>query len=302
MNAVDNPPVASRTRCPACGRRSTVDQGSCVCGQDLPIALVLPENSQLKNEPHSAAAVGLAAFLSAMPQGSESQRLTPTAEAFPSEHRVAFSGSVARARVLIIRQAPNEPMDFDLWRWVAIPVWGLILLISPFIAAILVWRSFGILPALGVAACSLLVLRFIFSDRLLQSWHLTAALNGRHITEPMPVMAVRVRLTSGREIQVRLKGQVDGGSLIEGDRIAIFGRWRSGVLHATRIQCERTGAAIIPRQPCARRLALAGIVLLSVVSLWLVFAGVPWVSGQVQPFSSSINDRIQTINQQSYRP
>lgn len=188
-------------------------------------------------------------------------------------------------------------MDFDPWRWVAIPVWGIVLLIAPLVAAILVWQSLGFLPALGVAACSLLVLRFIFSDRLLQSWHLTAALNGRHIVEPMPVTLARLRLTSGREVQLRIKGQIAGGSIIEGDRLAVFGPWRSGVLHVRRIECERTGATIIPRQPCARGLALAGLAVFAGAGLWLYFAGVPWVAGQCQSFHRTLENQVQHITE-----
>ena len=194
-------------------------------------------------------------------------------------------------------------MDFDPWRWVAIPVWGIVLLVSPLAMPILVWQSFGMLPGVGIAAGSLLVLRFIFSDRLLQSWHLTAALNGHHIVEPMPVALFRLRLSDNREVQVRLKGQLIGGTVIEGDRIAALGSWRSGVLHARRIQCERTGATIIPRQPCARGLALTGLCALAVAVLWLYLAGVPWVSGEVQSFRSSVQQRVESVKTfPNYRP
>jgi hypothetical protein len=207
-----------------------------------------------------------------------------------------------RGRVIIARQSPNEPMDFDPWRWIAIPVWGIVLLLSPLAAAILVWQSFGVLPAACVAACSLIVLRFIFSDRLLQSWHLTAALNGRYIVEPMPVTMIRLRLHDSREVQMRIKGQLIGGTVMEGDRISVSGSWRSGVLHTRQINCERTGATIVPRQPCARGLALAGLCVLTGAALWLYVAGVPWVTNQVHSFGASVQQRVQSVNTyQHYR-
>ncbi len=205
-----------------------------------------------------------------------------------------FRGSEISGRVIIIRQAPHEPMDFDPWRWVAIPVWGLLLLITPVAGAIIAWHAAGFLAALGVAAVSLLVLRFIFSDRLLQSWHLTSALNGRHIVEPMPVLMVRLRQWDEREIQLRLKGQLVGGTLMEGDRIRAAGVWRVGVFRVRRISCERTGAEIVPRQPNAFRLAVVGACVLLVVGLWLWLAGLPWVTGQVNGFRSSFSRQIQS--------
>jgi len=101
-------------------------------------------------------------------------------------------------------------------------------------------------------------------------------------------------------VQLRLKGQVAGGSIIEGDRVAAYGRWRSGVLHARRIECERTGATIVPRQPCARSLALAGLCVLAGAGFWLYFAGVPWVADQARTFRTSIQDRVETINSRPY--
>jgi len=207
--------------------------------------------------------------------------------------------SYVQGRVIIVRQGANEPMDFDSWRWVAIPVWGLILLISPLVVAVLAWQSFGFLPALAVAACSLLVLRFMFSDRLLQSWHLTAALNGRHIVETMPVTMLRLRETNGREFQLRLKGQLPGGTVIEGDRIEASGTWRAGVLRVRRIQCERTGAEIVPRQPCARRLAIVGLCVLLLGGLWLNFFGVPWVVEQANAFRPSLHGILPATQFQS---
>lgn len=296
MTAAGNPVSVASTRCPECGRRSASGNGRCLCGHEFRQEQIVPANSQVATSESRVATT----FTPQPVASPRPQEPSPSPVTAPTQEWIGSSPTATRGRVLIVRQAPNEPMDFDPWRWVAIPVWGIVLIISPLVAAIVVWQSFGFLPALGVAACSLLVLRFIFSDRLLQSWHLTAALNGRHIVEPMPVTLVRLRMTSGREVQLRLKGQVAGGSIIEGDRVAALGRWRSGVLHSHRIECERTGATIVPRQPCARGLALAGLGVLVGAGLWLYFAGVPWVADQAQTIRASLQNRAQSINPHAF--
>jgi len=205
-------------------------------------------------------------------------------------------------RVIIVRQGPHEPMDFDPWRWVALPVWGIVLLVAPVAIAILVWQTFGFLPALGAAVIALIVLRFIFSDRLLQTWHLTSALNGRHIVEPMPVLMARVRRSDEREIQLRLKGYLRGGTLMEGDRVRATGNLRRGVLNVQSIICERTGASIAPRQPNARTLAIAGVCVLMATIVWLVLAGIPWVTGQADVISASLRQTAFPDNVQLQLP
>lgn len=296
METVGERATIVAVRCPECGRRSVSDGlcSSCGAGEVRQRGIVAAPTRSV------VAPQASPVFAPASRPALAPRQIEP--EVTVLDRWLGASRDVS-GRIIIVQQGPNEPMDFDPWRWVAIPVWGIVLLISPLAIAILVWQSFGALPAVGVAACSLIVLRFIFSDRLLQSWHLTAALNGRHIVEPMPVALLRLRLSDSREVQLRLKGQLIGGTVMEGDRIAASGSWRSGVLHARRIQCERTGATIVPRQPCARGLALAGLCVFTVAVLWLYLAGVPWVSGQMQSIRSSVQQRVQTVNTfPNYRP
>jgi hypothetical protein len=205
---------------------------------------------------------------------------------------LGFAKAETSGRVIIARQAPHEPMDFDPWRWVAIPAWGLLLLISPVAISIIVWWAYGFVAALAVGFVLLSVLRYVFSDRLLQTWHLTAALNGRHIVEPMPVLMLRVRQWNEREIQLRVKGQLDGGTLLEGDRIRATGRWRSGVFRVRQVYCERTGAEIIPHQPNAFLLAVSGTVLLLLTCLWLWLAAYPWVMARFDEARSSWENQL----------
>ena len=288
--------VAVGSRCPNCGRRAIVDGRCSACGSGeitrpqalvattpSPVTIFNPVGTVLMPRPSAELTV---------PGLGRPTRLNPTTQVLDW-----FLGdsAVVRGRVIIVQQGSNEPMDFDPWRWVAIPVWGLVLLISPLAIAIIVWQTLGFLPALAVASCSLLVLRFMFSDRLFQSWYMTSALNGHYIVEPMPVTMIRLRMHDDREVQLRLKGQLIGGSVMEGDRIAASGAWRTGVLRVRRIDCERTGATIVPRQPRACGLALCGLCVLLVGGLWLYLAGVPWVCEEAHSFRSSIEQRIPNL-------
>lgn len=288
---VDLPKIA--TRCSSCGRRSVIEGLCSECGDEshLPLRAVtaLPAESEELTQ----------SFFS-----SESQTLAeiqpPSALALGSSRskRTGFSPWSAEiyGRVIIVRQAPHEPMDFDPWRWLAIPVWGLSLLTTQCAIAIVVWQTYGFLVAISFAVISLLILRFIFSNRLMQSWHLTAALNGHHIVEPMPVLMARLRKTDEREIQLRLKGHLRGGSLMEGDRISATGSWRKGVFRVNAIICERTGASICPHQPNARLLAIIGSSSLLLGVLWLYFAGAPWVNHEIDRVRDSLHrSNFQTI-------
>ena len=285
-------------RCHACGRLSG-EPGRCTaCGEtwqpvlsrDLPVPGKRPEISR---RPLLPIYQPRQSTPPAAPRLQAADRNPPWPR--HSDHQVS-------GRVVVVHQAPQEPMDFDPWRWVAIPAWGLLLLSSPLCLLIVVWQAAGFLPALVAAVVTVMVLRFLFSNRLLQTWHLTAALNGRYIVEPMPVVMMRLRDVSGNELQMRLKGRLQGGTPIEGDRILASGSWWSGVLHAKRIECQRTGAVITPVQPHARRLALTGLGLLGGVGLWLLVAGVPWVSSQMQSFHSSVQQSVQTTHPNPQAP
>lgn len=293
---------ALAVRCPSCGRR-VADGGLCsACGSMTRVAaqptVVAADRPVGSLRPEHALQIQTAVLPE--PVTREVPVHGATHGQTISESGSLFSSSEVRGRVILASPPHQEPMDFDPWRWVAIPVWGLVLLITPLVAAIIVWQAFGLLPAVGVAACSLVVLRFIFSDRLLQSWHLTAALNGRYIVEPMPVTLVRLRLTNGREVQLRLKGRLSGGAVLEGDRIRAGGKWLNGVFHVKQAICERTGATIIPRQPCARGPALTGLCVLAATALWLYLAGVPWVIDQARSFRTSIQREAASAHK-SYR-
>lgn len=291
-------PVAER--CGRCGRRS-MENGRCgACGhaEELPgrSEIVAPAASALDRIARSRAEL-LRPFAGPDQLGSPAPVYplrTPMAVA-PRTGSKLFRCSEVRGRVLIVASAPQEPMDFDPWRWVAIPAWGLLLLAGTMAAAIMVWQAAGFLPALGFAVVSFIVVRYIFSDRLLQTWHFTAALNGRHVVEPMPVVMLRLRQGDDREIQLRLKGHLSGGSVMEGDRVRAVGRWRRGVFHVRILACERTGATVTPRQPKAFGLAMTGSGILLAVALWLYSAGVPWALDQARGAGTSLRNRIPDV-------
>lgn len=278
----DLPRIA--TRCSSCGRRSVIEGLCTECGDEsllrpiaaLPAETEMPAQSFFSNECQTLAGNHPPSALALGSSRSKKTGFLPRSEEI-------------YGRVIIVRQAPHEPMDFDPWRWLAIPLWGLSLLTTPCVITIVVWQNYGLLAALAVAVVSLIVLRFIFSNRLLQSWHFTAALNGRHIVEPMPVLMARLRVADEDEIQVRLKGHLRGGFLMEGDRIRATGSWRREVLHVKAAVCERTGASICPCQPNARSLAMSGLGILVASVLWLYFAGSPWVKHEIDRVRDSIN-------------
>lgn len=266
----------SRGTCSACGFIVPRHQQEIVAS--APSSLISPRSFELSSTAGS--------------QQSLTTSVTDTRRSIRNDPWLGFAGSETSGRVIIARQAPHEPMDFDPWRWVAIPVWGLLLLASPVAISVIVWWAYGFVAALGVGFVLLLILRYVFSDRLLQSWHLTAALNGRHIVEPMPVLMLRLRQWDGREVQLRVKGQLHGGSLLEGDRIRASGRWRSGVFRVRNVFCERTGAVVTPHQPNAFVLAVIGSVLLLLTSLWLWLAAYPWAMARLDETRSSWSNQL----------
>lgn len=281
--------VQARLRCTECGRRSVIHGACSACG-----FMMVRTPQEIVTSAPSASVLSRPFELSSTAGGHQSMPLSvsvPRRDILQVRGLVP-DGSEIAGRVIIARQAPHEPMDFDPWRWVAIPVWGLFLLVSPIAVSVIVWWTAGFTAAMVVGVILLLILRYLFSNRLLQSWHLTAALNGRHIVEPMPVLMIRLRKSDGSEVQVRVKGQLDGGTLMEGDRIRATGCWRSGAFRVRRVFCERTGAHITPHQPNAFGLAVIGIVCLLLTCLWLWIGAYPWVSNEIHQFRASWNPPV----------
>lgn len=294
-----HPESHRRGRCPVCGRAAFTN-GQCSACTHAEVRTIPPSsittfeqgNPEPVNLPLDAfdSFRGLATSNPVHPLNNDAERNAISRRVFPPRFRPCERGASTpevSGRVIYISHPSSEPMDFDPWRWVAIPAWGMVMLVAPIAVALVVWQTAGFLSAFLVALTSLLALRYLFSNRLLDSWHLVSALNGRHVVEPMPVFMVRLRQWNDREIQLRLKGHFSGGSLMEGDRIRATGAWRGGVFRVKEAFCERTGARMAPRQSNAFVFAVTGSVFLVVLCLWMLLAGVPWASRQVSEFRSS---------------
>lgn len=109
----------------------------------------------------------------------------------------------------------SGPADSDHWKWLAIAAWGLVHFISPAALGLLAWMTVGPLAAALIVFICISARRFIFSDRLFQSWQFVAALRG-YIVEPMPNVSIRLRIADERGVQLR-------------------GSRRSGVFHMARL-------------------------------------------------------------------
>lgn len=260
------------TRCPDCGRRIETPSSCTACGWRR-----APSRRELMPRQNSTSR-DLAI------QRTHDLRPIPRSAPQPVANTPGFRAGLdeIRGRVLLTETPHYEPMDFDPWRWVAIPMWGLLLLLSPFVLGILIWKLFGTVEGVVTGLAALVVLRFVFTGRLLSGWHFAAALNGRHIVEPMPVFRARLRRSDGEEIQLRFKGHLKGGSLVEGDRIRALGKWKNGVMHVRECFCERTSAGIVPQQPSAFVLALFGGGVLLLTLTFLVFWGLPSLMKQAR--------------------
>jgi len=256
-------------RCPTCGRRSIASRCS-ACGAEVapsakPLARPTPATVPARQDRVRGLAV-----VSTPPRLVFTPRTATPPSALQSREQVS-------GRVLIVSAPASEPADSDHWKWLAIPAWGLVLFISPAALGLIAWMTVGPLAAAVIVFICISVLRFIFSDRLFQSWQFVAALRGRYIVEPVPNVSIRLRVVDEREVQLRVKGRLSAGSVIEGDRVRAEGHWRSGVFHVARLHCVRTGAVIVPMQPNSKFPALVGVGVLIVVALWLYGAGVPWL-------------------------
>jgi len=289
QNGTANDGVPPRMfRCPECGRPH-LRAGNCrACGHREPVVADRDSTeAQETDQPFGGSSFpldGLTLGHFGLPEG---RSLSP-APAAPGSFPINGSpDSVSRVmplhrgedsvsgRVLYLSPLSHEPMDFDPWRWLAIPVWGLVLLLVPIAGTLAAFLASGPLAAAAVAILLFLTLRFIFSNRLIDSWHLVAALNGRNMVESMPVQVVRLRQWDGREAQLRFKGIFANGAVMEGDRLDASGRLRNGVLHVSEAHCERTGARISPRQPNARGFALVGSACLAGMALGILAMGIP---------------------------
>lgn len=274
-------------RCGTCGRKA-VNEGQCAaCGTRIADSAYVEPRTKLGSAPSDdGKRITANPEITGLTLGPR-RKLGPWHATARRVGKIPAADKVLQGRVIMVQQRIVEPPDPDPWKWVAIPAWGLLLFLSPLLAAIATGMASGLVAGVIVFIAVALVLRFIFSNRLYESWQFVAALRGRHVVEPVPLVTFRVRSASGREMQVRMKGYTSSGAVVEGDRVSAEGRWRDGVLRARTVFCQRTGAITRPRQPNALSLALSGIALLAAASLWLSLIGIPWSSEKFSGFTKS---------------
>ncbi len=288
MTAGNRAPQLAETalRCAACGRKTVSAFRCSACGAEV----ASPSAPLVESALGAVQATQRSGSILAMPSGKRGIVLSPRTVPHPAHYQ--FGGEVS-GRVLIVSAPVNEPADPDHWKWLAVPAWGLVLLISPLAAGIIVWMTAGLLAAAVAVIVCIAVLRFIFSNHLLTSWQFVAALRGHHIVEAVPNIAIRLRTDRDNEVQLRVKGRLSVGGLVEGDRIRAVGHWRAGIFHVTQFHCARTGAAIVPIQPNSMVSAISGVAILTVTLLWLHVAGVPWVIAKLE-HARQFPSRLQT--------
>jgi hypothetical protein len=125
-----------------------------------------------------------------------------------------------------------EPPDFDGIRLLNRMLFLLELLVLPFLLMAALLKFAGpfsiILGVLGLY----LFFKVLSPSRLfalIGIWHFLSP--GRAGEEQVPVQYFRVRDRLEREHIVRRKGRFRSGNLMPGDEVALWGRWRDGVLH-----------------------------------------------------------------------
>lgn len=90
--------------------------------------------------------------------------------------------------------------------------------------------------------------------------------------ERVPVANYRVRRADGSMATFRVKGQLQGATLREGDRVRVWGRARHGILHFQGGVKLDTGEPLaLP--PSYSGWLLAGLLLVNTLALFLLFGG-----------------------------
>jgi hypothetical protein len=156
------------------------------------------------------------------------------------EKRVA--SAELSGRVIAAEPAVHEQPDFNWCKLVTRLLWFLLLVVSPFILLRAVLVHLGALPVVFAVVGFLFLLRFFSPTNIFSLIQLNMLLNPlrRNEVEQVPVRYFRVRDAHEREWVVRMKGQINGGSIAPDDLISAWGRWRSGTLSLSRAYNHRT--------------------------------------------------------------
>jgi hypothetical protein len=256
------------SRCPECGRLSADSRVCSFCGHIMAGSPVVTTATRASVAPPSPS------DLFHVPD--EAPRLPAPFSQTEPFGLVGRPGSIS-GRILMVLPTATEPIDPDLWRWVAVPMWCVLLIGSPPVGAMVSLQTGGWLAAALVFLTLATLVRAVLSTNLFWSWQALAALRGRHLVEMMPVVTLRLRVEEDEEVQVRMKGHTEGGAVSVGDRVEVNGIWRSGVLRVRELRCLRTGAILRPVQPSAFPWAVGGLVALCLIAVWFQFSFIPWM-------------------------
>jgi hypothetical protein len=123
-------------RCGNCGRKAVNNDRCGACGhQHKPASGTSTLASNDAIAPLSSLG-GLAPVLRLKPTRSITPKVVgPVSSAMAIRHKNGRNDQV-EGRVVIVQQRIVEPPDPDLWKWVAIPAWGLVLFLAPVLAAL----------------------------------------------------------------------------------------------------------------------------------------------------------------------
>lgn len=139
--------------------------------------------------------------------------------------------------------AHEEPAD---WNWPRF--FNRMLLLVEFLGLplLLLWTLLRLGPISIILAILALVFLFKFASPtgMFNSLRILRFLNPFARGERVPVQYFRVRDGSGRECIVRRKGVLDG-QVMAGDEVALWGRFRNGILQLSHGRNVRTRASLV---------------------------------------------------------
>lgn len=154
-------------------------------------------------------------------------------------------------RVIAADNSEREDADWDVFLFLTRSLWFALFILSPILVIwwlLVMAGGFSAILALVVFVC---LLRFIAPGNLFSLVHLAVLLNPFRRCERngVPVRYLRVRdQQEGDEFIVRLKGQYAAADLRADDLVSFQGKWRDGVLHATRAYNDRPKAYVRIRE------------------------------------------------------
>ena len=293
-NFTDKTAMNTNSRCPQCGRRSAVAESCQSCGHVLqkraaPVSDSLLGSLPIQPVPESGLAHSRREVTSA-PHGSPLSALAAKQSRKTSEPFV-------RGRVLIIHQEAEQTVDFDPWRPLAWLLWVAALVVVPPCVLAGIWMYAGPLAGIVSVLVCLLLASFVMPKSLLGWVQLIFYARGREPIMRVPVLFLRVHDEDGREFVARLKGQMAGANIAQGDRITIWGRNRRGVMRVRRAFSETADAWVTAWQPSQAKSTACAAVLLCACAVWVRGPLADWAHGIEREMKQRIEVQRESFNQ-----